>query len=98
MPKHHVLDLFARLPQSLAQDSQHDHAKIHPIFEHVQKIPAVQYQELAVGHRTRIRAAFFAVEDPYFAKDFTGIDNVEYDFFAFAGKRADLDASAQYGH
>src|ERR1700740_1549408 len=41
MPKHHILDLFARLPQSLAQNSQHDHAKIRPIFEQVQKIPAV---------------------------------------------------------
>ena len=72
--------------------------KIRPIFEQVQKIPAVQHQELAVGHRSRIRAAFFAVEDRYFTKDFTGIDNVKYDFFAFVGKRTDLDASAQYGH
>jgi hypothetical protein len=32
MPKHHILDLFARLPQPLAQDSQHDHAKVRPMF------------------------------------------------------------------
>jgi hypothetical protein len=98
MPKHHILDLFARLPQALAQDSQHDHAQIRPIFEQAQEIPTVQHQELAVGHHSRIRAAFFAVEDRYFAKDFTGIDNVKYDFFSFVRKRADLDASTQYGH
>src|SRR5438270_45025 len=98
MPKHDILDLFARLPQALAQDSEHDHAQIRSIFEQVQKIPTVQHQELAVGHRSRVRAAFFAVENRYFAEDFWGIDNIKYDFFAFVGERADLDASAQYGH
>ena len=83
MPKHHILDLFARLPKPLAQDPQHNHAQIRPIFEQVQKIPAVQHQELAVVHRSRIRAAFFAVEDRYFTKNFTRIDNIEYDFFTF---------------
>src|SRR5947209_19229979 len=78
MPKHHILDLFAGLPQALAQDSQHDHAQIRPIFEQVQEIPAVQHQELAVGHRRRIRAALFAVEDRYFTKYFAGIDDVKY--------------------
>src|SRR5437588_4694488 len=98
MPKHHILDLFARLPQPPAQDSQEDHAKIRPVFEDAQKIPAVQHQELAVGHGRRIRAALFAVEDPYLAKDFSGIVNSKYDFLAIAGKRADLDASLQYRH
>ena len=86
MPKHHVFDLLARLPQALAQDPEQDHAQIRAIFEHVQKIPAVQHQELAVGHRSRIRAALFAVKDRYFTKDFTGIDNVKYDFFSFVRK------------
>ena len=98
MAKHDVLDLFAGLPQPPAQDSQQDHTKIRPVFEHPQKIPAVQHQELAVGHCRCICATLFAVEGRYFAKNFAGIDDPKNDFFAVAGKRAYLDASAQYGH
>ena len=68
-----VLDLFASLPQPPAQDSQQDHTKTRPVFEHPQKIPAAQHQELAVGHCRRICAALFAVEGRYFAKNFAGI-------------------------
>src|SRR5215469_6845913 len=39
LAKHDVLDLFAGLPQSLTQNSEHDHAEVRSIFEHQQKIP-----------------------------------------------------------
>ena len=32
MPKHHVLDLFGRQPQSATQDPKQDQAKIRPLF------------------------------------------------------------------
>ena len=64
----------------------------------MQEIPAVQHQEFAVGYRSRIRAALFAVEDRYFTKDFASINDIKYDFFTFVGKRADFDISTQYGH
>lgn len=57
--------LFAGLPQPPAQGSQKDHAKIRPVFENPQKIPAVQHQELAVGHCRCSCAALFAVEGRY---------------------------------
>ncbi|HWX28492.1 MAG TPA: hypothetical protein VNZ53_13780 [Steroidobacteraceae bacterium] len=98
MAKHDVLNLFAGLPQSPAQNSEHDYAKVRPVFEHPQKIPAVQHQELAVGHCRRVSAALFAVEGRYFAKNLTAIDNSKNDFFAVAGPRAYLDASTQYSH
>src|SRR5215469_622570 len=98
MAKHDVFDFFAGLPQPPTQNSQQDHTKIRPVFEHPQKIPAVQHQELAVGHCRCICAALFAVEGRYFAKNFASIDNSKNDFFAVAGQRAYLDASAQYSH
>src|SRR5215469_928803 len=63
-----------------------------------QTISAVQHQELAVSHCRCIRAALSTVEGRYFAKNFAGIDEPKNDFFAVAGQRAYLDASAQYGH
>src|SRR5215469_5730524 len=98
LAKQDVLDLFAGLPQPQTQDSQQDHTKIRPVLEHPQKISAVQHQELAVGHCRCIRAALSTVEGRYFAKNFAGIDESKNDFFAVAGQRAYLDASAQYGH
>ena len=58
----------------------------------------MQHQELAVGHCRCIGAALFAVEGRYFAKNFTGTDDSENDFFAVAGQRAYFDAAPQYRH
>jgi hypothetical protein len=49
MPKYHVLDLLGRQPQPAAQNFEQDQAKIRPVFEHWQKIPAVQQEGNAIS-------------------------------------------------
>ena len=98
MPKQHVLDLLARLPQPLAENPEQDHAKICPFFQNRHEISAVQDQELAVGHRHRVRRSLFAVEQRDFAEAFARVHDVEDDFFSLGRNRAHFDGPAQYRH
>src|SRR5215469_8488678 len=86
MTEHDVFNLLARQPDFAAQDSEQEHAKVCPAFEHPQEISAVYHQELAVGHRGRVSTALITVEHRDFAKDVAGVEDRENDLFPAVGK------------
>jgi hypothetical protein len=86
MPKHDVLDLLGSQPQAAAQDFKEDHAKVRPVLEHWQKIPAVHHQEFAICHCGRARASLVAIEHGDFAKDLTSVEDRKNDLLTAVGK------------
>src|SRR5215831_19320493 len=98
MPKQHVLDLFGRLPQALAQYFEQNEADVRALLEDRHEVPAMQYQELAVGHRHRISRPLGAVEQRDLAKAVAGLHDVEDDFLSFGRNRAHFEPAAQHRH
>src|SRR6202007_2047425 len=90
--------LFGRRPQSAAQNFKEHHAKVHPVLEYGQKIPAVQHQEFAICQRGRVRASRLAIEHGDLAENLAGIENPENDLLAAVRKRTDFDAAAEDRH
>src|SRR5215472_8549133 len=93
MPKQHVLDLLARLPQPLAQNFEQENANIGMFLEDWNKISAMQHQDLTLGHCDRIRRPLPAVDQGNLAKNFSGAHDVENDLLSLRGNRTHFDPS-----
>ncbi len=85
-----ILDLLARPAQAAADEFEELDGEGRLLGEDGDEVAAVEGEELAAGHRRRVRGARLAVEEGDLAENVVGADEVEDDLAAVVGGHADL--------